>query len=126
MKSVGFSQASTPLANFTIVRPTASTVRLDVMAAGAGFRSTSSRVVVVSFHGVTGVEAADASAPFSSASVGTLMPGFCGDVARMTRPSSDSSVRASAETSSSVIVGSSCWTSLYSNSMPGLGSPSRK
>ena len=86
----------------------------------------SARLAPVSVHGVTRVAEAAAIAAWSSASVGTFTPLFCGIVARMTRLSSLSSERASADASASVMVGRSSSTSLYSYSMPGLGSSLRK
>ena len=44
-----------------MVTPTSGTSRRDVIAAGAGFVSTRSRVTVVSFHGVTATSSADAN-----------------------------------------------------------------
>ena len=126
MKSVGFSHASTPLPNFTIVTPTSSSALRDDTAPPVGACSISARVADVSTHGVTRAEVAVVSADCSSVSVGILMPPFCGVVARITRLSSPRSVRARFAASASVIVGSSCCTSLYSYSMPGLGSSFRK
>ena len=67
LKSVGFSQASTPFANFTMVTPTSSIFRVDGdrRRLRLAFRC-SSRVDVVSVHGVTAVASAAASAACSS------------------------------------------------------------
>ena len=105
-----------------MVTPISGISRRDSTVAGRGLFSTSARVVDRSLHGVTATVSAEASAPRKPASVGGCRPSFCGDVTSTTRPSSDISVRAIADTSSSEIEGSICLTSWYSYSMPGAGS----
>ena len=119
---VGFSHASTPFEKLTTVTPISGISRRDATVAGRGLFSTSARVVDVSLQAVTATVSAEPSAARKPASVGGCRPSFCGDVTSTTRPSSDISVRAIAETSSSVIAGSIWRTSRYSYSMPGAGS----
>ena len=114
MNVVGFSHASTPFANVTIVTPTSGISRRDPTAAGLGLLSTSARVVAASLQAVTGAASAVVRAARSPASVGGCRPSFCGAVARITRPSSFISARIITDTSAVVIVGSSCLTSWYS------------
>ena len=114
LKSVGFSHASTPFANRKTVTPISSMARRDATAPLVGACSISARVAPVSVHAVTRVAVAAVSAACSSVSDGILMPGFSGDVARITRLSSPSSDLAMVDASASVIVGSSCCTRRYS------------
>ena len=115
-----------PFPNFTMVMPSASSVRRPLTAPAGGGVSISARVEAVSVHAATGAAFAVANAPCSSVSLGTWMFGFCGDTARMTRLVSASSDFAMADASFTLMPGRSCATSLCSYAMPGLGSSSRK
>jgi hypothetical protein len=126
LKSVGFSQASTPFEKRTTVTPSSAISRRDTTVAGVGGFSTSGRSVTASFHGVTATRSAAARAARRSASCGAFTESFSGSTARMTSPSPPSRWVASVVTSCSVIVGSTCCTSRHSYSMPGLGSWFRK
>ena len=111
MKSVGLSQASTPLANFTTVTPMFGMVRREATAAAAGTVSTSARVTEVSAHGVTATVSAAASAPRKSLSLGRTRPVFCGAVASTMSLPLVRRARDEAAMSSSEIPGSTLCTS---------------
>jgi hypothetical protein len=87
---------------------------LFVTVPGSGTVSMISRVVPLSDQASTDAAAPDFSAAWRSASLGILIPGFCGETARMTRLSSFKSDLMRAEASLVVIVGRSCLTSSYS------------
>ena len=123
---MGLSQTSTPLDNVTTVTPRASRRRRPVTVPPAGGCSRSWRPAVLSSQGVMATCDMAASAPRTSASVGTVTPSFRGATASTTRLSSWMFRSVTSRTSSSVIVGRSCRTMPSSTSMPGLGSPVRK
>ena len=126
LKSVGFSQASTPLANLTIVRPTSSTLRVAVIAAGSGLRSIelARRRRVVPRRDRRGFRRGERRLQ--------LVFGRHLDVGLLRRRGEDDPAVVGEERLAERgdfrrrYPGSNCCTSLYSYSMPGLGSSSRK
>ena len=92
---------------------------------GAGSASSSAAPDRVSVYAVTGVFPARSNTASSSAAVGIFTLSFCGLCAMITRLSSVIHRLAILFTSASVIFGTSCWASLYSYSIPGIGSPFR-
>ena len=125
MKSVGFTSTCAPLDSVQSVTPTAGVVFVATILPGAGSLVTSAAPDRFSVYATTGVFPARSNTAFNSAGVGTFTLSFAGDSAMITRFSSVIHSLAILFTSVSVIVGTSCWTSLYSYSTPGNGSPFR-
>ena len=123
---MGFSHTSTPFDRVRTVAPTSATSRRDATLPAGGTFSTSARPDAASAHRSTGAALARVMALRSMSGVGGGVSFFSGATPSTTRFSSVISPLARADASAAVTVGKYVDAIRYSNSIPGIGSCSRK